>query len=68
MVCLTKSVLVNGICLKKVLALDLQWIDKQKQISLEERTSWRNVLQRLIIVIFLAEKNWAIKGSNETLG
>ena len=38
-------------------------------IFLAERTFWRNVLKRLIdIVIFLAERNLAFRGSNETLG
>ena len=38
------------------------------QIFLAERTIWRNVLARLIdIVIFLAERNLAFRGSNETL-
>ena len=38
-------------------------------IFLAERTFWRNVLERLIdIVIFLAERNLAFGGSNETLG
>ena len=34
-----------------------------------ERTFWRNVWKRLInIVIFLAKRNLAFRGSNETLG
>ena len=38
------------------------------QIFLAERTFWRNILERLIdIVIFLAERNLAFRGSNETL-
>ena len=39
------------------------------EIFLSERTVWRNVLERSIdIVIFLAERNLAFRGSNEVLG
>ena len=39
------------------------------EIFFSERTFWRNVLERLIdIVIFLAKRNLAFKGSNEVLG
>ena len=63
-----RSVLMNGFCLNKVLALNLQWIDKQC-IFFAERTFWRNVLERLIdIVIFLAKRNLAFRDSCEILG
>ena len=45
-------------------------VDKQEmEIFLLERTFWRNVLKRLIdIVIFLAERNLAFRGSDKVLG
>ena len=42
---------------------------KEMQLFLNERSFWRNVLERLIdIVIFLSERNLAFRGSNEILG
>ena len=39
------------------------------QIFLAERTFWRNVLKRLIdILMFLAKRNLAFRGLNETRG
>ena len=45
-------------------------VDKQEmEIFLLEETFWRNVLERLIdIVIFLAERNLAFRGSDKVLG
>ena len=44
-------------------------IDMQEmQLFLNERSFWRNVLERLIdVVIFLSERNLAFRGSNEIL-
>ena len=42
---------------------------QEMQLFLNERSFWRNVLERLIdIVIFLSERNLAFRGSNEILG
>ena len=41
---------------------------QEMQLFLNERSFWRNVLERLIdIVIFLSERNLAFRGSNEIL-
>ena len=41
---------------------------QEMQLFLNEASFWRNVLERLIdIVIFLSEKNFAFRGSNEIL-
>ena len=68
----------NGVSRKKCFR---QWLLLKEDISsratinrqamyifFAERTFWRNILERLIdMVMFLAERNLAFRGSNETL-
>ena len=68
MVSLIKSVSIDGLCFKESISTRSTVDRRAMQIVLAEKTFYRNVLERLIdIVIVLAKRNLAFRGSNEIL-